>query len=187
MELRGDRVRLREFVEEDFETTHVYGSDPEVVRYQAWGPNTPDDTREFIRRARDAAAETPRTTFELAVVEDGAGGGRHVGGCGLMGRRVHYREYEVGYCFARDAWGRGLASEALALLLGMAFDAGGDVRANRIYACIDPLNRASRRVVEKAGFRLEGHQRRDTLLRGEWRDSLIYALLCDEFESGARR
>jgi RimJ/RimL family protein N-acetyltransferase len=184
MEVHTDRVRLREFTEQDFETTHVYGSDPEVVRYSAWGPNTPDDTREFIRRVRAAAAEAPRTTFELAVVEEGPDGRGHVGGCGLMGRRLPYREYEVGYCLARDAWGRGLASEAMALLLGLAF---GEVAANRIYACIDPRNQASRRVVEKAGFRLEGHQRRDTLVRGEWRDSLIYALVCDEYEPGARK
>jgi ribosomal-protein-alanine N-acetyltransferase len=183
MELHTSRVRLREFVEEDYETTHVYGSDPEVVRYQAWGPNTPGETREFISRAMAAAAETPRTTFELAIVEAGQGGSDHVGGCGLMGRRVVYREYEVGYCLARFAWGRGLASEALGLMVRLAFT---EVGANRIYACIDPRNQASRRVVEKTGFRLEGHQRRDTMVRGEWRDSLIYALVCDEFEPGAR-
>jgi RimJ/RimL family protein N-acetyltransferase len=177
VELRSERVLLRELRDDDFETTHAYGSNPEVVRYMAWGPNSPDDTRDFIRRAREAATETPRSTFELAIAECGSFGDPHVGGCGLMGKRVQYREYEVGYCLAPHAWGRGLASESLKLLLGFAF---GDLAAHRLYACIDPANRASQAVVEKAGFRREGLQRRDTLIRGEWRDSLIYARVADE-------
>jgi RimJ/RimL family protein N-acetyltransferase len=145
----------------------------------AWGPNSPQDTRDFLRRAKVEAAATPRTTFELAIVEHGPDGGGHVGGCGLMGRRVHYAEYEIGYCLARNAWGRGLASEALRLVLGFAF---GELAAHRLYATIDPVNAASRAVVEKAGFRLEGQLLRDTLIRGEWRDSLTYALVSDEYE-----
>ena len=50
MELRSERVLLRELRDDDFETTHAYGSNPEVVRYMAWGPNSPDDTRDFFRR-----------------------------------------------------------------------------------------------------------------------------------------
>ena len=97
----------------------------------------------------------------------------------MMGRRLVHREYELGYCLAEHAWGRGLASEAVKLMLGFAF---GDVGAHRLYASIDPANGASQKVIEKAGFRCEGQQRRDTLIEGEWRDSLIYALLCDEHE-----
>ncbi len=179
MELLGSRIRLRDLADEDFETTHVYGSDPEVVRHMAWGPNSPQDTRGFIQRARESAAATPRSDFELAIVESRPGGGGHVGGCGLMKRRLQYREYEIGYCLARHAWGRGLATEAVRLMLDFAF---GELAAHRLYACVDLHNRASQAVVEKAGFRLEGTQLRDTLIRGEWRDSLIYARLCDEVE-----
>jgi ribosomal-protein-alanine N-acetyltransferase len=178
VELRSERVLLRELGDDDFETTHAYGSDPEVVRYMAWGPNSPDETRDFIRRARASADETPRHTFELAIVARDRGADQHIGGCGLMGRRVAYREYEVGYCLAPDAWGRGLASESMKLLLEFAFS---DFAAHRLYACIDPGNHASQAVVEKAGFRREGLQRHDTMIRGKWRDSLIYALLGDEY------
>lgn len=179
MELRDSRVLLRDLTDDDYETTHAYGSDPKVVRYMAWGPNSPTDTREFLSRAHEAASATPRITFELAIVERAVERDRHVGGCGLMGRRLGYREYEIGYCLAPHAWGRGLASAAVNLMLRYAFES---LDAHRLYACIDPANAASRAVIEKAGFRLEGHQRRDTLIRGDWRDSLIYARVCDEDE-----
>ena len=63
-----------------------------------------------------------------------------------MGRRLVHREYEIGYCLAPHAWGRGLASAAVNLMLGYAFQS---LAAHRLYACIDPANAASRVVVEK--------------------------------------
>ena len=50
MMLETERLILREFREADFEAVHEYGSDPEVVKYMLWGPNTEQDTREFIRK-----------------------------------------------------------------------------------------------------------------------------------------
>jgi len=51
------------------------------------------------------------------------------------------------------------------------------VKAHRLYAQIDTENAASIALAEKLGFSREGHQRLDTLIRGEWRDTLIYARL----------
>ena len=179
MELRSSRILLRDLTDDDYETTQVYASNPNVVRHMAWGPNSPDETRDFLGRAQATATASPRTDFEFAIVERGVEANRHVGGCGVMGRRLVHCEYEVGYCLAEHAWGRGLVSEAVTLMLGFAF---GEMGAHRLYACIDPANTASQNVVEKAGFRLEGRQRRDTLIEGEWRDSLIYALVSDEYK-----
>ena len=180
MELKGSRVLLRDLRAEDFDTAHAYGADVDVVQYMPWGPNSPEDTRAFLQRAMGEAAATPRTTFELAIIETGPDGGGHVGGCGLMGRRAQYHdEYEIGYCLCRKAWGRGLASEAVGLMLDFAF---GAVGAHRIFASIDAHNKASQGVAQKHGFRLEGKMLRDTLIRGEWRDSFVYALVSDEYK-----
>lgn len=51
------------------------------------------------------------------------------------------------------------------------------MKAHRLYAQIDTENAASIALAEKLGFSREGHQRLDTLIRGEWRDTLIYARL----------
>lgn len=48
--LHTERLVLRDFEEADWEAVHCYASDPEVVRYMSWGPNTEEDTRGFIQR-----------------------------------------------------------------------------------------------------------------------------------------
>ncbi|MFL9840951.1 GNAT family N-acetyltransferase [Sphingomonas sp. ST-64] len=85
---------------------------------------------------------------------------------------------EIGYILARDHWGSGIASEAVARVLDLLFRDEGQ---RRVFADIDPDNSASCSLVERLGFRREG------LLRGAWethigvRDSVIYGLLRDEW------
>jgi RimJ/RimL family protein N-acetyltransferase len=94
----------------------------------------------------------------------------------LMPRREGVQE--VGYILRPDYCGRGLAREAVWAAIGYGFSALG---LRRIMADIDPANMASIRLVETLGFKLEGR------LREEWkthigvRDSLIYALLGNEW------
>ena len=59
----------------------------------------------------------------------------------------------MGYALAREAWGRGLATEAARAALGYAF---GPLHARLVTVYHFPFNHASRRVIEKCGFRLEG-------------------------------
>ncbi|WP_411342223.1 GNAT family protein [Sphingopyxis sp. J-6] len=86
---------------------------------------------------------------------------------------------EVGYILRRDRWGGGLAREAVACVIAHGFTEGG---LRRIFADTDPDNAGSIALLEKLGFRREGH------LRGEWethigvRDSLIFGLLKDEWQ-----
>lgn len=61
--------------------------------------------------------------------------------------------------------------------------ARSDLKLHRIWATCDINNVASAGVMEKIGMQREGHFRQDMFLRGEWRDSYLYALLEDEFRS----
>jgi ribosomal-protein-alanine N-acetyltransferase len=73
-----------------------------------------------------------------------------------------------------------MATETVRALLDSGFRSIG---ADRVYVLVDPENTASRQLLTRIGFRLEGHLRKDALIRGEWRDSLVYALLADEWPS----
>ncbi len=179
--LTTDRLILREFREDDFAAVHEYGCDPEVVRYMPWGPNSEEDTRSFIERAIVCRLDDPRHTYELAVaLKDG---GRLVGGCGIHAINFSNRSAYMGYCFHRDAWGRGYATEASRALLAFGF---GQLGLHRMAATCDTGNAASAKVLEKIGMRREAHLREDTLLRGQWRDSYLYAILEDEWKEGIR-
>lgn len=172
-----DRLELRDFRPEDFDAVHAYASDPEVTRFVPWGPNTLEETQAFMDRVAAEAAASPRITYSLAIVH--RADGTVLGTCGLYGRRVGLREYEIGYVLHRDWWGRGLVPEAVAALVPFGF---GELKAHRIYAQIDPENAGSIRVVTLNGFRREAHFHKDCLVRGEWRDTLIYARLDEEWK-----
>ncbi len=164
------RLEIRDLRPDDFAAVHAYASDPLVTLYTAFGPNTEEETRAFLDRAVQEATAESREHYSLAAVD------RETGtlfcGCGLLGRgqRVH----EIGYVLHRDWWGCGFATEIVGALLDFAF---GELAAHRIYARVAPENDASSRVLAKHGFRREGHLRKECLVRGEWQDSLLYAIL----------
>jgi RimJ/RimL family protein N-acetyltransferase len=82
----------------------------------------------------------------------------------------------IGYWVLERARGRGLASRAVGLLAGWALT---DAAMLRIEALVEPHNTGSRRVLERAGFRREGHLRAYLDLDPEGRrgDALVYSLL----------
>lgn len=87
----------------------------------------------------------------------------------------------VGYWIARRFAGRGIMPTALALVVDHCF---GPVGLHRVEANIRPENTASRRVVEKLGFRLEGTRVRYIHIAGAWRDHLSYALTVEDVAPG---
>ena len=83
-------------------------------------------------------------------------------------------DVEVTYgVFDRSAFGRGIATEAVGLLVGYLFEA---YSMNRLIAYVHPENVASQRVVEKNGFVREATLREAWPRRGMWHDIHVYAL-----------
>lgn len=163
---------LRPFESTDFDDVHDYAQDPEVTLFQEWGPNDEAATREFIERAIVASRKDVPGDIEFGIVERTSG--RVVGGCGVHARREPFREFEVGWTLGRSHWRKGFGTEAASALVDFSFSTLG---AHRLYALIDSENRGSIALAEKMGFLREGHQRSDVLIRGEWRDTLVYARL----------
>jgi RimJ/RimL family protein N-acetyltransferase len=177
-----DRLLLRELRKEDWQAVHEYGSDPEVVRFVEFGPNTEEETRDFIRRATASAEDEPRKGHDFAVVR--GKDGRLIGGCGIYVTKPEHREAFIGYVFNREYWGNGYATEAAQALLRYGFET---LRMHRIFATCDPENRASARVLEKTGMRREGLLRENSRMKGKYRDDLIYAILDREWRSASER
>ncbi len=174
--LRTERLTLREFEEGDWISTHVYESDPEVVRYETFGPYSPEESRAYIARMLAEAANSPRLTYDLAVVlraED-----RLIGRCGLRIVDPEQREGMLWYILNRAYWGCGYATEAARAMVDFGF---GQLRLHRIWADCDPANAASIRVLGRLGMRLEAHFRENAWIKGGWVDSLIYAILDREW------
>lgn len=127
-------------------------------------PYTTADAREWLERT---AGESPTQNF--AIVVDGAAGG----GIGLrLGTDVFRRSVELGYWLGEPFWGRGIATEAARAVTDYAF-VTFDVC--RVEAWVFGWNPASMRVLEKAGFTLEGRARNAVTKDGRSGDRVLYA------------
>lgn len=54
MQLETPRLILRTYRPDDWERVHIYGSQHEVTEYEAWGPNTVNDTKKFVRESQES-------------------------------------------------------------------------------------------------------------------------------------
>ena len=145
-------------------------SDPAILNNLRDGlpyPYTEKDAEDYITAMLCADKSA---VFAYAIcLED-----RAVGSIGAFRQsNIHFRTAELGYYLAREYWGRGIVTEAVRQLCERVF-AQTDIL--RIYAEPFSDNVGSRRVLEKAGFQLEGILRRNACKNGRVLDMALYAL-----------
>lgn len=165
------RLLAREFTVEDFEAVHEYARKEEVVQYQAWGPNTEADTEQFLDEAIAHIYKKPRLTYEICLVLKE--NKQVIGGCGLYIEDQDFKKAKIGYIINPKFWNQGLATEATQGLVQYAQEKLG---INIIKATTDTRNKASQRVLEKCGFRLEKIIEGHYVQKGRERDSCLYGL-----------
>ena len=91
--------------------------------------------------------------------------------------RGAWRSATLGYWVAVEDCGRGHATTATQLAVDFAF---GHAGLHRVQAAVLPRNAASARVLEKAGFRREGHALRYLEIAGRWEDHDLYAVTAED-------
>ena len=125
-----------------------YASDPEVTRYMSFPTHRSlDDTHAFIEFCDATWARWPKAGPMLVFARDGV---TLLGGAGIVNDTETVAQ--IGYILARDAWGRGYATEALLASVEAARAAG----LRRLEAGVHVEHQASMRVLEKGGFVREG-------------------------------
>lgn len=125
-----------------------YASDPEATRYMAWPTSRSlDDTVAFIHLCDTLWARWPKAGPLLVFARDGV---TLLGGAGIV--NDDDVRAQTGYILARDAWGRGYATEALVASVAAARAAG----VSRLEASVHVDHATSCHVLEKAGFVREG-------------------------------
>ena len=132
-------------------------------------PYTTQDAFAFIEGT--CLAADPMREIMLAIDV----GGEAVGSIGIFKKdNVYRKSAELGYWLGEPYWGRGIMTRAVGQICAAAF---GTLDIVRIFAEPFAENAGSRRVLEKAGFRLEGVMRRSVYKEGRIMDSCIYALI----------
>ena len=152
-----------------------------------WEPTWPSDAltrgafrRRIRRQLRDGQDDIGYAFFLFRRSDDALLGGVTLSNV----QRGAAQSCSVGYWIGRPFARQGHMSEALAGLLGHCF---GPLGLHRVEAACMPENEASRRLLEKCGFRCEGHARAYLRIAGAWRDHLLYAAISPRDRAAARR
>jgi RimJ/RimL family protein N-acetyltransferase len=126
-------------------------------------PYTIEAAHEFLQKK---ISEQAPTIFCIEV--DSAA----VGGIGIhKGQDVYRHTATMGYWLGEDFWRRGIMTEAVTAFTNFCF---GNFPLRRISAEVFANNLASARVLEKAGFILEGRLKNNVVKEGQLLDSLVY-------------
>jgi [ribosomal protein S5]-alanine N-acetyltransferase len=171
-----ERLILREFLKSDWKAVHEYASDPEVVQFLEFGPNSADESLSFLEGTLACQKEKPRRIWEFAITLKE--NGRLIGACGIRLRAEDNEQAEMGYCYNRHYWGNGYASEAARAVVDFGFRS---LKLHRIVASCDSNNLASAAVLRNAGMQQEGHFKLERKVKGVWRDTLHFAILRNEY------
>jgi RimJ/RimL family protein N-acetyltransferase len=179
--IETERLSLRPFRDDDLEGLYAYQSLPEVARFLYWEPRDQAESRSFLRE-KMAASSLEKEGDWLVLAVEWRETGDLVGEVNLQWRSREHRQGEIGYILNPAFHGRGFATEAAEAVLRLGFAGLG---LHRIVGRLDGRNAASARVLERLGMRREAHLVQNEIVKGEWTDEVIYAMLRGEWEDRA--
>lgn len=172
--LSTKRLTLRPYTLDDVDVLWPHVSDPRLPVQMSWSSHTSkDETRAFLEYATQSLAAN---TEIIWAIEDA---GTFVGAIGLHGiawQRAAWRvdRAELGYWVGIPFWSRGYMTEAATEVVRFGFDTLGLHKIT--VGCIDG-NDASRKIIERLGFRFIGRHEEDVWRDGAWHAHLRYELL----------
>ena len=175
--LQSERLLLRKITRQDIPDIFEIYSNREVMLYF-------DDRYAFesIAEAEQMVSGYDKALHDKTGMRWGIvlkNTGKLVGTCGFHAISDYHKRLEIGYDLNRDYWGKGIMKEALSLIIDHAFEHS---EANRIEAFVEPPNTASRVLLEKLGFSLEGTLRELEMCRGNLIDIQLLSLLRKEWK-----
>lgn len=123
------------------------------------------EANEWLEECRKRQAEKPPKKVDFTIDIDGEASG----GIGLT---IDGHKAEIGYWLGEEHWGKGIMTEAVKLVSQFGFDKLGLVR---IFGTTYHPNEASKKVLQKAGFKLEGVMKKGAKKNNQFFDLHLYA------------
>jgi [ribosomal protein S5]-alanine N-acetyltransferase len=164
------RLTLRPFQYKDIQDVHQYASDPDITKYMLFGPNTIEDTENFVNLIIDTwYHEFPIRHYEMIIEKDS-----HVLGAVSIHLSDDLLEGELGWILKKEFWNLGFITEAAQALKEFAIM---ELKIKKLIAHCDSRNIGSIRVMEKIGLKrhsLTKNVRRDKKSGEYIFDELLY-------------
>ncbi len=173
MNLKSERLKLKEITWNDIANIHNLHSIPEVEEYNTIG--IPEDlvaTKELLRPAINDQKKDPRKTYVWNILLKDIDTFIGIAGMSVSNDRFNYGE--IYYKLHPDYWGKGYATEAAKTIILFGFK---HLKLHRIEAGVATENTRSIKVLEKIGMTQEGIRRKILPIRGEWIDNYHFAIV----------
>ncbi|MBK8686132.1 MAG: GNAT family N-acetyltransferase [Chitinophagaceae bacterium] len=176
-ELVTERMQLVALSSEHVGPMFRMRSDAEVMRYiPRTLAKTNADVEALIQMIHERFQQKMAINWAMIQTSDK----QMIGYIGLVNIDAENDHAEIGYILLPEFQGKGFMHEAMQAVIDFSFEKLG---VHRLSGTVDPENTASSKVLEKCGFKLEGHLREHEIFEGRYLDSLIYGLLNREYRS----
>ncbi|MEX1031125.1 MAG: GNAT family N-acetyltransferase [Paenibacillaceae bacterium] len=169
--LETERLILRKMTMEDQHDLFEYASDPELTKYTIWDYHrTMEDSIYYLQHVLTQYENAQVTNWGIILKSNQ----KLIGTCGFVYWAPEHHRAEVGYALSRKYWKRGMMSEAIQEVISFGFD---NMDLNRIEARCNTGNIGSERIMQKCGMTFEGIIREQLLIKGQFEDIKLYAVL----------
>ena len=175
--LSSDKLLLREFSESDWETVFNYQNNPAYLRYYPWEKRDARDVKKLIKSFIRWSEEKQRSKFQLAIINKSQN--NLIGNCGIRKTSIESLEAELGCELNPDYWSNGFAIEAMRMIINYGFH---ELKLHRVWTQCVSENQPATRLVQKLKMRQEGLFREQQWIKHGWKDTVIYAILAQEWQ-----
>ena len=169
--LESERLLLRQITPDDVQEVFELRSNPETMKFIPRPLVTShEEALGHIKMIQDKIESNEGINWAITLKPNNK----------LLGIIGHYRikwehfRSEIGYMLLPETHGKGIATEAIQLIIDYGFN---KMKMHSLEGIIDPENTGSARVLEKNGFVKEAHFKENEFFDGKFIDSVIYSLL----------
>ncbi|TQV73652.1 GNAT family N-acetyltransferase [Aliikangiella marina] len=172
---KTERLTMRAMEVKDAPEVYRYRNQPDVMIFQGWTPQSADEVKAYAESMNERAIAAAGHWYQVVLDYQGI----IVGDVAFCIETEHEQQAELGIAIDTQYQKLGFAQEATRGLVDYLFTTHN---LHRIHVSIDPQNHASRKLIERCGFRFEGHLKKAVWFKGQWCDDLILAILREEWQ-----
>lgn len=173
--MKTDRLAFRKLTLEDKEAIFHYASDPEVTKYVLYPTHTSlEDSITFIHQTMMKYDKNEVSCWGVTLLKTK----QLIGTADFIWWNTDHRKAEIGYCFSKEYWNQGYATEALMGLITFGFTC---MDLNRVETRCFEENEASARVMQKAGMTHEGLLREALYAKNQFWNIHCYSILKKDY------
>ena len=173
--LETSRLRLRPLQQSDAEDAYRVLSNATAMKYYGTPPhkNLEFTKKQFIDIMQSRFKHRDAVSFVVTLKDED----KYIGHVTAMQFDRVFKFVDLAYIVDQEYWGRGIATEAVIQVVNFLVNT---MKIHKIRAGYFAKNIASKRVLQKAGFKQEGYLRDNALLDGVFEDEYLMALLASD-------